>query len=233
MPWQQQPPVQQLQLQPLVTQNINTAAAGLNSPLGTSCSSSDSMDPAVLELEQFMLQELAAAGMLAMDSSSATRLPEPPMPVAAPAPAQQPQMNWQAAALIPQQQQQQAAMPMPAPLQHQCSGVYPAPHQQWHSLATSATAAGQHHATAVCAAAPAAVRSAVPMGVACMVQPMQLAPVMPAVCAAAAAPAVVAPAPARQQGRNAHVMAQLQDRLYALQSQMEDMQLMLGLLQNA
>jgi hypothetical protein len=37
----------------------------------------------------------------------------------------------------------------------------------------------------------------------------------------------------RKPGCNAHVMAQLQDRLYALQSQMEDMQLMLGLLQNA
>jgi hypothetical protein len=57
---------------------------------------------------------------------------------------------------------------------------------------------------------------------------------MPAVCAApaaAAAPAVAAPA--RQQGCNAHVMAHLQDRLYALQSQMEDMQLMLGLLQTS
>jgi hypothetical protein len=103
MPWQQQQ-----QLQPLVMQ-FGNAPGGLNSPLGTSCSSSDSMDPAVLELEQFMLQELAAAGMLAMDSSSATRLPEPPVAIPAPAPMQQQQMSWQPAAHVPRQQQQQPA----------------------------------------------------------------------------------------------------------------------------
>jgi hypothetical protein len=242
MPWQQQ------QLQPLVTQ-FGNAPAGLNSPLGTSCSSSDSMDPAVLELEQFMLQELAAAGMLAMDSSSATRLPEPPVAIPAPAPMQQQQqqMSWQPAAHVPRQQQQQPArqqqqqpaqqqqqapMLLPTTLQHQSSRLYPAAQQQqqWHSMAAPATAASQHHATVMCAAAPAAVRNAVPAGVAGMMPPMPAAPVMPAVCAA---PVPAVAAPVRKPRCNAHVMAQLQDRLYALQSQMEDMQLMLGLLQNA
>jgi hypothetical protein len=257
MPWQQQ---QQVQLQPLCTQGLNATTNGMHSPLGTSCDSSDSMDPAVFELEQFMLQELAAAGVLAPESSSATRLPQPPAAVAAvAAPAhmqapmqQQQQLNWQPPQMPQQQQQQQqqqrVPVAMPAPLQHQCSGVYPhaqqQQQQQWYSQLPAApgVASQQRPAAAVNAAMPVVeCNAAAPAGVAGMMQPVQYSCAMPASsCAAAAASAAAAAAPvaapvtstAGQSGRNAHVMAQLQDRLFALQAQMEDMQLMLGLLQN-
>jgi hypothetical protein len=244
MPWQQQQqqqPVQQqqqqqVQLQPLCTQGLNAAATGMHSPLGTSCDSSDSMDPAVIELEQFMLQELAAADVLATDSSSAARLSQPPAAaVAAPA-LTHAQMNWHAAEMPQQQQQQQQQAPVVmSALQHQCSGVYThaQQQQQWCRPAAVPVAACQLTSASMSTAAPTVVRAAMPAGVAGMLHPLQHSQAVPASCAAPAPAAVPAGSNAAgPRGRNAHVMAQLQDRLYALQSEMEDMQLMLGLLQN-
>jgi hypothetical protein len=239
------------------------------------------MDPAVLELEQFMLQELAAAGVIVNDSGSATELPTVPATAAASA---QPQPVWQQAPMnqqhipLQQQQQQQQLRPSPPPPQQrrQPCALFKADCQQW---ANPVACNPPEPQPAVAAYAPdcstpaaAAAGVWVPAGACGSNLPspgaahtqhggLQEASMPAAACSAlsglqqeqqlqqqqqqqqhgglqvlhlpAAADAADADAGVRGSSSRAEMMARLQSRLHVLQSQMEDMQLMLGLLKEA
>jgi hypothetical protein len=203
------------------------AAVGMSSPVSGSYSSSDSKDPAVLELEQFMLQELAAAGMMVMDSSSATAVPML-LAAATPAPAAQ-QPSWQQQTLLDQQQHAPASMLALQQL-HQLDVTSQHVHKHWHSASHATTGADMSCMPG--AAAAGAAGTWVPASAAgslALVRPASqgqqgMLPALPG--PAAAGPAVYGKA-------RAHMMARLQERLQSLAAQMGDMQLMLRLLQDA
>jgi hypothetical protein len=259
---QEQQQQQQQQQQPVCPPGLAAAAAaGLSSRGSGSYSSGDVTDPAVLELEQFMLQELAAAGVIVNDSGSTTQLPTVPAPAAT---QPQPQPVWQHASLkdqqhqLQQQQQQQQQQPPDAnpimhyqqppamqlrqPEQHrlqqpQMCGFLPSP--GWHNspaapvaqlTADCASPASTPAAAAVAAWVPAgACGSNLPSPGAASAQQQQ----QQQHGALQAASLPVAAAGVRGSSSRAEMMARLQSRLHVLQSQMEDMQLMLGLLKEA
>jgi hypothetical protein len=210
------------------------AAAGLSSPISGSYSSSDTKDPAVAELEQFMMQELAAAGMMAMDSSSANALPSV-QPAVAAAP-QQPCCHQ--ACLPPQQHARTVSSPA---LPQQLDGVIPSVHTHCHSSAAYA-AGGSALSCMSSLSAPGVAAAWVPASAAGGLAHMSAArhvqqgvvPTTAAAAAAAAGPAAADHGQAAVRGRaRAQMMARLEERLQFLSAQMGDMQLMLRLLQDA
>jgi hypothetical protein len=189
------------------------------------------MDPAVMELQQFMMQELAAAGVVVNDSSSATPLPTV-AGVAAPAQAQP---CWHHAPAPQQQPMQQQAMQQQQP----CGAFTPA-QMHWHNAAAcdaapTAAAGSNMHDAVGWVPAGACGSSIMPATAASPRQQqgmMRVSPIPAPGCDGSTAAAAAAVS-----GRGVHsrseMMARLQGRLHVLQSQMEDMQLMLGLLQDS
>jgi hypothetical protein len=266
----------QASLQQPFSLQVTPSAAGFNSPLSGS-NGSNEVDPAVLELEHYMMQELAAAGMAVNDGSSATRLPTVMVPVVAAPTAVPHQPMWHHAALPlkqqpqPQQLQQQQHVadvkpvmqhqlmhqmrphqPMqhqlqPPPVQQQVCHTLAAPPQHWHN-APSGTSSELTACYTLGAAAPAAAGGMwVPAGAcggnmsslsAAATAPhqqqqqgmMRVSPGPAPGCAGGAAGGSSGGGRGGSSSRS-EMMARLHGRLHVLQSQMEDMQLMLGLLQ--
>jgi hypothetical protein len=243
IPTQQQ---QQLLQQPMCASHLDVAPAGFSSPgrfngsgSGSgSYSSSDAMDPAVLELEQFMMQELAAAGVVVNDSSSATPLPTV-AGVAAPAQAHP---CWHHAP-VPSQQPMQQQQQQQAIQQQQPCGAFAPAQMNWHNAAAcdaapSAAVRSNVHDAVGWVPAGACGSSILPATATSPQQQQQQQGMMRASpgpapgCGGSAAAAAAAAVSCRGLGSRSEMMARLQGRLHVLQSQMEDMQLMLGLLQD-
>jgi hypothetical protein len=222
MTWQALLPQQEL----LTVCRRGVPAAGLSSPSSGSYSSSDSKDPAVAELEQFIMQELAAAGVVVNDSSSATALPMLPA-------ALHPTWHQQC---VPQHQHQHQPMHAPAgrlALQqlHQPSLVPLHVQAHWPS-GSHATADANLSCMPGAAVAGAAGASWVPARAAgSLAQPGAGSHEQQGVVSAASGSA--AASGAVQGEARAHMMARLQERLRSLAAQMSDMQLMLRMLQDA
>jgi hypothetical protein len=215
--------LQQEQLLPVCRRGV-PAAAGLSSPISGSYSSSDSKDPAVAELEQFMMQELAAAGVVMNDSSSATALPMLPAGL---------HSTWHQQC-VPQHQHQ----PMHAPAgrlalqQLRPPSLVPLNVQAHWPSGLHATANANLSCMARAAVAGAAGASWVPASAAgSLAQPGAGSHEQQGDASAASGSA--AASGAIQGEARAHMMARLQERLRSLAAQMSDMQLMLRMLQDA
>jgi hypothetical protein len=219
--------LQQQELLTVCRQGV-PAVVGISSPISGSYSSSDSKDPAAAELEQLMMQELAAAGMMTMDSSSATGLPVLP---AAATPAQAALLPSWYQPCPPQQQQQHTPAGRLAQHLHQPNFAPLHVHAQWHS-GSQATAGADMSRMPGAAVAGAAGASWVPASAASsLVQAGAGSHVQQGVVPAASGSAAAAGAVHGE--ARAHMMARLQERLRSMAAQMGDMQLMLRMLQDA